>query len=141
MDWEANTATLCGSIVRRRRRLSVAAKHRLHIIAVWIEDERCVVMWPTLAGLPIVGSTCLDSCGVKDIHLRSTLRHECGMLANRVRVIAIYPEDRILDAITDATRTNRALLPHRSCAAFPASLSKELLYGCRSWTAARPLLR
>jgi hypothetical protein len=28
------------------------------------------------------------------------------MLANRVRVVAIYPEDRILDAIADAVRTN-----------------------------------
>jgi hypothetical protein len=61
-------------------------------------------MWPTLAGLPIVGSTCLDSCGVKGVHLRSIFRHECGMLANRVRVIAIDPENRILDAVADAIR-------------------------------------
>ena len=85
---------------------SVAAKDRLHIVAVWVEDEGCVVMRPALARWPIIGSTCLEGCGVKGIHLRSILRRECCMLANRMRVIAIYPEDRILDAIADAVRTN-----------------------------------
>jgi hypothetical protein len=49
---------------------SVAAKRGLHIVAVWVEDEGGVVMRPALARRPIIGSTCLEGCGVKGIHLR-----------------------------------------------------------------------
>ena len=63
------------------------------LIAVWIEDERGIVMRPALAGLPIVCPTCLQRSGVKSVHLRPILCYERGVLAGRIRVEAIDPED------------------------------------------------
>lgn len=51
------------------RILLIATKDRLHVVAVWIEYERSVVMWPPLAGCPIVGSTCFLRSGMEGIHL------------------------------------------------------------------------
>ena len=83
-----------------------ATKDRLHVVAVWIEYERSEVMWPALAGCPNVCSTCFQRSGVEGIHLRLIPRDECRMLANRVRVEAIDPEDRILDAVADTVCAN-----------------------------------
>jgi hypothetical protein len=86
--------------------LSVGAKDGFHIVAIWIEDERRIIMRSALAGLSIVGAACFEGCGVKGVHLRLVLGHECGMLANRVRVKTIDPESWILHAIADAVCAN-----------------------------------
>ena len=83
-----------------------ATKDRLHVVAIRIEYESSVVLWSALAGCPIVCSTCCQRIGMKGIHFRPIPRDECRMLANRVRVEAIDPEDRILNAVADAVCAN-----------------------------------
>jgi hypothetical protein len=87
-------------------RLLVAAKDRLDVVAVGIKNKRSIVLRPALAWWAIVGSAFPERSGEKSIDLGSIPRHERGVLADRMRVKSIDPEDRILDAVTDAIGSN-----------------------------------
>jgi hypothetical protein len=80
-----------------------ASVDRLNIVAVWIEHEcgiaaKCVLL--AQSRLPVVDPAGLQAGGVEGVDLRSAFGCEGSMLFDGMRMKAIDPEHRMVQAVS-----------------------------------------
>src|ERR1700733_11757125 len=87
------------------------------LLPVRIEHKCGVVVWTTRSGCPIVGPAGLKGGGMECIDLSPTLGCKRGMLVDRMRVVAIDPEDWIIETVADTIATDIVghLAAHAKC--------------------------
>src|SRR5215469_1973739 len=87
---------------------SALAENRFHVVAIRVDHERGIVAGRVATGgIPKSGWTVIDSAGfergrIKRVDLSATPGGEGGVLLHTMRVKAVDPENRVIDAVPDA---------------------------------------
>src|SRR5215472_9307343 len=87
---------------------SALAENRLHVVAIRVDHERGIVARRVATGgIPKSGRAVIDSAGfergrMKRVDLGATPGGEGGVLLHTVRVKAVNPENRVVDAVPNA---------------------------------------
>ncbi|SIT40134.1 hypothetical protein BN2476_240003 [Paraburkholderia piptadeniae] len=83
-------------------------KDSLDVVAVRIEHESSVVtrriamLGVTVAGCAVIGAAGFQGCLVERVYLGATPRYKGSVLFHAMRVKAVNPENRVIEAVADA---------------------------------------
>jgi hypothetical protein len=123
--------------------ISTFAKDRLDIVAVGIKNKsgivarRATVFHAAVSRRTVIGAACFQCSRVESVHLSAALSCERRVVLGAVRMEAINPENRILDAIADSIAT--LILGQLLHAAEAERAQSRIVKGAERATSATPM--